>query len=97
MEQHRPLHLQHIFQGGQQMFEVVSVNRPRIPEPKLFKEQPREDRALGQLFSPASQLLHLLPDVGDFPQQLPCFLAHLGVKIPGQGPVQIGGNGSDVL
>ena len=67
MEQHRPLHLQNIFQGGQQILEFMSVNRPRIPESKLFKEQPGKDRALGQLFSPASQLLHVLPDVGDFP------------------------------
>ena len=97
MEQHRPLHFQHIVQGGQQMLEVVSVNRPHIPEPKLFKEQPWKDRSLGQLFSPAGPLLHVLPDMGNLPQQLPRFLTHLGIKLTGESPVQIGGDGSNVL
>ena len=97
MEQHRPLHLQHVFQGRQQVLEVMSFNRSRIPEPKLFKKQPGKDCSLGQLFSPASQLLYVRSDMGDFPQQLPCFLPHLGIKLTGEGPVQIGGDGADVF
>src|SRR5262245_48219255 len=79
------------------MLEVVSVNRPRIPESKLFKEQPRKDSSLGKLFSSAGPLLYILTDMGDFPQQLACFLSHLVIKITGDSPVQVGGNGSDVF
>ena len=79
------------------MLKVMSVDRPCISEPELFKEQPRKNRALGQLFSTASPLLHVLPDMGNLPQQLPCFLPHLGIKLPGESPIQIGGNGPDVF
>ena len=97
VEQDRPLHFQGIFQGGQQMLEVMSVDRSRISEPQLFEKQPRKNRPLGQFFGPACQLLHIRSDVGNLPQQLPGFLPHFGVKLSGEGPVQIGGNGSDVL
>src|SRR6185436_20391281 len=81
MEQYRPLHLQYIFQGGQQMLEVMSIDRSGIPEPELFEEQPWKDRSLGQLFSPTGPLLDVLTDMGDFPQQLPCFLPHPVIKV----------------
>src|SRR5688572_11772076 len=97
MEQYRALHLQHIVQGWQQMLEVMAIDRPHILESKLFKKKPWEDRSLGQLFSPTGPLLHVRSDMGNLPQQLPCFLPHLAVKLSGKGPVQIGGNSANVL
>ena len=67
MEQDRAFHLENIFQGGQEMFEVMPVDRAGIAESELFKQQAGQNRALRQLFGTPREFLDIRPDMRNLP------------------------------
>ena len=89
--------LEHVFKGGEEMLKIVAVDRPHIAEAQLLEQQSLEDDALGQFLRPVGDLRDRLTDAGDGAQELPGLLLDAGVKLPGEGPVQVGRDGAHVL
>src|SRR5688500_18966542 len=79
------------------MLKVMSVDRPRILEAKLFEQQTRKNRALGQFLGAARNLLHLETDMWNLSQQLAGLFPHPRVELTSERPVQVCRDGSDVL
>ena len=68
VEQHRPLHLQYVFQGRQEVLEVVAVDRTGVLETQFLEQEAGKNRPLRQLLSPAGDLLDFEADVGNLAQ-----------------------------
>src|SRR5207249_1363473 len=83
--------------SGNSFSNAVRPVPSHIAEAQLLEQQSLEDDALGQFLRPVGDLRDRLTDAGDGAQELPGLLLDAGVKLPGEGPVQVGRDGAHVL